>query len=173
MSEQVPTVMTILEGPLLTEIYHPYFHGKVKDGEKNHDGTPKDGEANFEEKQKVLKGEIPLPSESRIMLDLNNMPHDSEPVYWPTWTFKLYTRDGQLMSVDTIVGKDGSKGQDEGEFVRVQAAERPSGVWQRSRGYRGIFILGGTDFNKGKLEVTAEVGGILGDTLTFPVVSHK
>jgi hypothetical protein len=166
--KEKPSLMTELEGPLLTEIYHRNFHGKADDGEKNHDGSPKTGEANFAEKQAVLNGETPLPSTARIMLDLNSKPDGSEFIPWPTWTFRFYTDDNQLAHEDVI-----SEGESEGSVVRVQAPDRPTGVWQDSKGYRAIFILGGIDFKRGQLVVEAEVGGIESGTLSIPWVAHK
>mgnify|MGYP001561188714 FL=1 len=161
----MPDKMTSLRGPGLAVIYHPWFKGNPEENRKP-------GESCFQEQKDVEDGKRPLPSGARFILDLDNEPQGSEPIYWPAWVFRLYDDLGKLRAEQTVTRED-----TEGTIVDVQAPDRESGVWQRSRGYRGIFIGPVIDF-KGRLTVEASVRDSdtiisTGEHEVFPWVSRQ
>lgn len=152
--------MTSLEGVSWATAYHDYFKGDPVDNRQK-------GETSYAEMDAISSGRVPLPSGCRLIFDVDNMPHGSDVLYWPTWYLDIYDKD-TLVTTVTLNNET-----PENDIARIQGKDTPSSVWTRSSGYRLICVYEGVDYIS-TLRVRAEVGGIKSDNeFIFPKVSKK
>lgn len=155
---------TGIDGPHLAAVYHDWMRGSEAEGK------PK-GEASLAELIAIRDGESPLPAGSRLIIDLHSIPEKLRPedvAAWPEWRVVLREQriDGAVLGADTL-----TVDAPEGSIVRVQAPDRPAGVWQRSLGYR-LILIGPEPAQPCALEISATVGSWHAGPLVIPWCSR-
>jgi hypothetical protein len=148
--------------------------GAVQLREVYHDWLGPTAEANAEQKAAILRGDIGVPSGSRLMVEIDTIPKTlpaGELALWPVWTVEL-SRDGVLIATDTFTEANQEADPPfEGEVGRVQSPHREGGVWLRSRGHRWIFI-GPVVEEASALTFRATAGAWEAEPLVIPLVSR-